>query len=766
MMLLTEDKIRSYSEWVIRRSRIIVTVTIVILIFINLGLSRIDYAVDYRKFFSKEFPQLTAFENLQKIYTKNDNILIAVAPQNGNIFTSEALNIIRKIEQKSWETPYAIRVDAVTNYQKITVQEDVLTVEDLIPDIAALTDEYLSEVRTTAVNDSLLVNRLISADGSVTGINVVLQFPGESIHEGPAAVKYIRQVVDEIVSDYPNVNIYLSGTTMLDTAFSEGVFEDLQFLVPLMYVIIILVMILSLKSLLSTVAGLAVIAFAAMTAMSFSGWLGIKLTPASASAPTMIMTIAIADSIHILLTLLRKMRDGSSKTSAIEASLKKNLKPVLLTSVTTCLGFLTLNFNDSPPFHDLGNITAFGVMLAFILSVMFLPALIAILPISEKRKTFTKHYLLEEFADLIIAKRRVILILSCIIIPVILSFIALNKIDDRFVEYFDDSIKFRQDTDFIMNNLTGIYYFAFSLPAGSEGGICDPEYLKSLDDFENWLKQDERVSHVYSFSDIIKKINQKMNADQESFYSIPESRELAAQYLLMYEFSLPFGQDLNNIINIDKSATRFTVTLNNIATSEIRQIAEEAELWLQENFYKPVNSKAAGTSVMFAHIFNRNIHGMLTGMATALVFISLLLFVAFNSARFGLLSLIPNLIPCLLAFGLWGLFVGEVGLALSGVGATTLGIVVDDTIHFLHNYLKARRQLSMNSFNAVKYTFTAVGSELLTTSLILVAGFSILTLSAFRINSDLGTLTAITIAVALIADFILLPVLLILFDKR
>jgi predicted RND superfamily exporter protein len=169
---------------------------------------------------------------------------------------------------------------------------------------------------------------------------------------------------------------------------------------------------------------------------------------------------------------------------------------------------------------------------------------------------------------------------------------------------------------------------------------------------------------------------------------------------------------------------------------------------------------------MFSHIGARNIRSMLIGTTVALVLISVILVFALRSVRIGLLSLVPNLIPAALAFGAWGLAVGQVGLALSVVTGMTLGIVVDDTVHFLSKYLRARREKGLGAEDAVRYAFGTVGLALVVTSIVLIAGFLVLTYSAFALNSNMALMTSVTILFAIIADFLLLPPLLMALDRK
>ena len=755
-----------YAHWIIRWRWRVLLAALLFTMTLGYGGQNLWINTDYRAFFSEDNPQLTAFESLQDIYTKNDNILFVIAPKEGEVFTTGTMALIEELTAASWQIPHAIRVDAVTNFQHTRAKEDELNVDDLISGAVDKTLDQLLEARSIALAEPLLKDRLLSDDARVTGVNATIQLPGKTDKEVPEAVVKAREMAARIRTDHPDLDVYLTGTIMLNNAFYEAASNDMTMLMPLMYLVMFLVMIILLRDISSTVATILVVTFSTIGAMGLAGWLAVGLTPPSAQAPTMIMTLAIADSVHLLVTLLREMREGRPQREAIVESLRINMQPIFLTSLTTAIGFLSMNFSDAPPFHHLGNTTAAGVTLAFVFSVSLLPAMMAILPVRATVKLGSAESLLERFADCVIARRRRLLWVSGTIIAVVAACIFNNQLNDEFVEYFDKSVQFRTDTDFATENLSGIYLAEFSLGAGESGGISNPEYLAKLEEFAEWYRQQPHVLHVNTFSEVMKRLNKNMHGDDPAYYKLPGSRELAAQYLLLYEMSLPYGLDLNNQINVDKSATRFSVTMANISSRDIRRVANAGDAWLAANAPEQMMAYGAGAAVMFAHISDRNIRGMLTGTTIAILLISVSLCFALRSLHYGALSLIPNLFPGVMAFGVWGILDGQINIALSLVTGMTLGIVVDDTVHFLSKYLRARRELNLDSPAAVKYAFSTVGLALLTTSIILAVGFGVLTLSSFLMNSSMGQLTAITIALALAVDFFLLPPLLMRLDKE
>ncbi|MEO1576869.1 MAG: MMPL family transporter, partial [Pseudomonadota bacterium] len=340
-----------------------------------------------------------------------------------------------------------------------------------------------------------------------------------------------------------------------------------------------------------------------------------------------------------------------------------------------------------------------------------------------------------------------------------------NVLDDQFITYGSPRVDFRSATEFTSERLTGIYQLHYSVSSGRDSGVSDPEFLAKVDHLADWLREQPEVLHVSTITDVFKRLNKNMHGGVDSEYHLPEQSDLAAQYLLFYELSLPFGLDLNDRITQDKAGTQLVATLNNISSNEVRALAARGNAWLAER-YPDIASDAVGGSLIFAEVSRRTIHNMLYGTLVGLVLISGLLIFALRDLRLGLISIAPNLLPAGMALGVWGFFVGEINMAVSVIVAMTLGIVVDDTVHFLSKYQRARREQGLDALEAVRYAFRTVAAALVTTSVVLSCGFAVLMLSTFRVNSVTATLIVVTLFFALIIDFLLLPALLIYLDRR
>nr|WP_299073721.1 MMPL family transporter [uncultured Allomuricauda sp.] len=761
---------RNWANFVIKYKWPVLLLTI--LLAVGLGSQgKMEFDGDYHVFFSESNPELEAFDALQEKYTKDDNIILVLAPKNGNVFTRENLIAIEELTADAWNTPYSSRVDAVTNFQHTSANADDLYVDDLSYDSANKTDAEILEIREKALKEPLLVHRIINEEGSVTAINVTVRLPGEnSAAEIPEVTIATREMISKFKESHPQFDVYTTGLVPLNTAFFEASQRDLMLTLLMLLIVVVVTFVLT-RNIFATIATLIVVLFSIMSAVGFIGLNGIKLTPPSAVFPTMILTLAVADSIHILITYLQKVRkDGLEKKEALVESMRLNFMPVFITSLTTVIGFLTLNYGDVPPFWDLGNIVAFGMCMAFLFSTTTLPALMAIFPIWKSKKVREqKEEKMGWYTKLgmYVVKQPVRLTIISIVVIAVLTFLAgKNVFNDEFVEYFDTTVQFRQDSDFINENLTGFYNVELSVGSGESGGINNPEYLQKLTEFEDWLEGQPEVVHVNAFSEVARRVNRSMHGDDETFYRVPKNREEAAQYLLLYELSLPFGLDLNNQINVDKSESRVTVTLENNSSAEMIAFAERSEKWLKDNAPESMHALAVSPTLMFSKLGFRQADSMVKGNIIALILISLVLMIALKNLKLGLLSIIPNVTPVLVGFGLWYLLKGTINTGMVIVFGMTLGIIVDDTVHFMSKFLRARREMGYDAKAAIIYAFETVGKALVTTTVVLLAGFTVLSTSSFALNSYMARITVIIIIAALIIDFILLPSLLILVSKE
>lgn len=758
-----------FTENVVKHKWKVLLFTLLLFLACASGVTKLGFEVDGRVFFGPDNPMLKALDDFEATFNRENGIIVALEPNDGDVFTRETLSAIRELTNRFWLMPYASRSTSIANYQHTYVDGDDLIVEDLIPyeiqDIKNLTAEELEKIKSIALNELSLINSAVSEDGSTAIVFALTYVPEDNSNYAIDMTEFAYEVIKDFEKEYPNITFYVTGGAAMDVAFAEQSERDMSFLTPLMFLIMVVFIYIFLRSFSATISIVLVMIFSVFTAMGLAGHSGIALTGASGMAPVIILTLAVADAIHVLSNMFREMVfENRNKDEALIHSLKINFKPIFITSLTTAIGFLSMNFSDSPPFNDLGNIAATGVMAAFVYSVTFLPAFMSIMPASPSDSGLYSKHLTTHLADFVFTHEKKLFYGGIIIIPLMIFGVTKLVFDDNFTEYLDKKSPVRIATEYTEKEMVGLDLLEYAISAEEEGGINEPEYLENVEKFVNFWRDKEEVTKVSTITDVYKRLNKTMHGDDPAYYKIPESRELAAQFLLLYEFSLPMGLDLFNSINPRHDTTRITVYVD-ADTVRLRELGSDGDKWLKDNLPEEYFTPATGLSYLFAFISKRNIDTMMAGTIGALILISIILIIALKNLKIGLLSLIPNLVPAFCAFGLWGYFIGEVGLAVAVVAAISIGIVVDDTVHLLSKYMYYHDNYGHidgkdHRREAIRFAFDKVGNAIIITSVVIAIGFSVMAFSGFKVNSSMGILTAMSVVLALFADLLFLPTLL------
>lgn len=762
---------KTLAVWLTRHRNWLALAGVLLTLLFGYGLKYSFFQTGYRIFFAEDNPYLIANDFLEDTYTKSDSLAFIIQSRSGDLFTADNLHAIEALTEEGWTVPYSMRVDSLTNYQYTFADEQGLVVEDLFTDSANLSTEEIQRRKQIALNEPMLINNLVNPDGDVTMATITLQFDDDDSDAGArdrALVTLGRDMRDRYQQQYPDLKIYVFGQITINNTFNEMTEHDMSVFTPLMSAILFLTLWILFTVAGSTVMGallsagsiMIVITLSTLMAMGSAGWLGFGFNAVNAIAPTIILTIAVADCVHVLFSYLNGLRAGKDKTAAMEESLDLNMQPVFLTSLTTAIGFLAMNFSDAPPMHSLGTLTAIGIIAAYLLALSVLPALAMSLPLRPRQSVSGRSHLMESLANHVLRLRKTYFWGMLIFTAFALLGIQRNNLNDSTFTYFDDTVPFYVAANFLEDNLTGFDSISYSLSCDAPSCINDPHFLQQVDNFVEWLEQQPHIAHVNAYTRVIKRLNRNLHDDDAEWHRIPDSRELASQYLLLYELSLPYGLDLNTQLNLDKSALRVDIRVRKQKPHEVVALEARISEWLATKLPDIDATPGSSVSIMFAHMGQRNIDSMLIGNVVAIVLITLILIIALKSVRYGLISILPNALPALVTVGLWGYLSGELNLAVALIFVITLGIVVDDSVHFISKYLRARRDKGLSPDEAVRYAFANVGNALVITSIVLASGFMVLAQSHFQVNAIMGLLVAITIAVALAFDLLFLPPLL------
>jgi len=728
------------------------------------GIPNLKLDTDGRVFMADDNPDKVLLDRFEQEFAKDDNLAIIVKPADGEVFTPRTLAAIGALTEELWNLPYVRLVNSITRFQNTYADGDMMVVEDLVPDPEAVTAEEAARARTTALDRIEIANSLISADAGATAISVIFRLPGiDLVSEIPNINAEAAPLLERYRAEYPDIEFKASGSVAISQAFATASQKDGETLTPAMLVAMLLVVGLLLRTVTGSLLILVLASLSALVSLGALGWTRIPINSATAVAPLMVITLAVASSVHILSSIRQTMQQTADRTEWARRALADHGLGITVAIFTTGIGFLSLNFSISPPFQQLGNMVAAGMIGVWIFTMFLLPGLICWLPIKQINRAASVDRFMTWLGEFVIRHQRRLLLGIPVIIIGFAAGISQIKLEDDFLRYFDERFETRKATDLYETNLGGLNVLEYSVDTGTESGINSVAYLETLDTFAEFLRAQPEISHIRILSDTIKRLNMNMNGDDPAFYRIPESDEEASQYLFLYELSLGYGMDLTDQINVDRSSTRVSAFVPFATTSQLLALDDKVQDWFAANAPE-LTSPVTGQTHVYTMISARDVPSMLKGTTLALVFISFVIFLVLRNLKLGLVSLVPNLVPAAMGFGLWGYMVGNVTLAVSIVVAMTLGIVVDDTVHFILKYANARKR-GNSAEDSVRHAFKSVGMALTVTSLGLVIGFAILGQSGFAVNRDMARLTAITLSFALFVDFLFLPPLLIFLDR-
>lgn len=738
----------------LRFPRATILVCVVAFLAAASGILQFSLTYDTRVYFNPEGADFAALRNFEAKYGQDNSVLMVVSAPGRKMTEPETLAALADLVSRAWTLPHSSRVDGLTNFPHVVSDADSFSVADLVPGDAALDAAQAREIERIALDDMLIRNRLLSADAETAGVIVNFNLPAEASAEVREIVAAVRALAAAFEKDHPGMEVRLTGNVMLMAAFSEAAMIDVMYLIPISLAVTGLVMLIFVRALLPSLAILSLLGLSSAAAMGIVGWYGYDLNTSTVSSPVVIMTVNMAAAVRLVTTALHALGRGISQREAIAEAVSANLWPITLTSATTIVGFLSMNLADAPPLRQQGNIVALGIVIAFIFTFTWLPAVLSLMklkPTVQRSQTFMVslgHFVNRYYRQLFILCSAIVI--ACAV------WLGNIRLDDDFARYFDENFEFRQASDYAEDHLTGLNIVEFDIGSGEAGGVFEPAYQAKLAEFEAWLRTQPGVVSVAAISDITERVHDAMNPGAGTAYAIPADRETIAQYFLLYELSLPFGASLNDRIDVARSSSRVTVILRHMTSANIREFNENATAWLATNAPPEMQARATGINTLFANLSGSNIRSMILATAVSLVVIAFVVGFALRSAVYGALSIFLNLLPSLVGFGLWGLLFQEIGLAASVVTAMTIGLIVDDTIYFLLMYQQARKR-GVPPDEAINYVFSTVGVAMLVITVSLTVGFGILMFSGFEVNRTLGAMTALVILANLFIDWLMLP---------
>ena len=754
------------AETIIRYRPLCIIISLLILAGLAQGLSKINFNPDINAFFPENDTLTTSHLSIEDTYSSMDNAVIGIGVKEGTVFTNEVLSLIEDLTERAWKTPHSLRVDSLSNYSYVSADGDDLYIEPFLEGSSTYDLKTLKEKELIIEEEELAYGAIISKDKKTSLINIVFDPPRKDIEaEYQESLNYVLGFLEEARKNHPEVDLIISGIVYMEYQSPMLLKAQMPKLMPTAILVILLTLFLLLRSLVAVAGSFLVILMSVVSAMGSIGFMSGDIAQPFIMVPILIATLAVADCVHLFTLYFQNLDSSRKSKEAMLESLKLNLQPLFLTSLTTAIGFLSLNLAPVEPLRGIGNGVAVGVFLAFIFTVLLLAPIVSYFKVKQSKNINFQKNIAKKLGRFSIKNYKKLLVIVPVISCFLMAFIPLNKTNDNPLEFYSERYTTSAaDSKWISQRIGGTFPVSYEL--NSQGIVSDPEFLREVDKFSEWLASNKEVLHVSSLSKIMKNLNKTLHGKQDEWNIIPTEPDLSAQYLFFYEMSLPYGLDLTNSISQNKESIKLVASLKELGSLEYREFAKRVENYASQNMPEDMVSIGTGTRPIFAFMSNMLITQLTYALGIGIVLITATIILFFRSLRYGMLTSVTNLLPIGVAFGIWAIVSGEISM-LVGIGmGTTLGIIVDFTVHFLSKYLHARRQKNLSAEEAVEYAFETVGFALIITSFSLILGFLVLLQAFFIPIHGFVLFSSIAFLSALIIDLLLFPALLITWDKR
>lgn len=723
-------------------------------------------AMDFsaKVWFGTHDPNIKVLETFERTFG-NDEAATLIIESDSDIFTPKFMSMLNDLTEKMWKVPEVMRVQSLTNFYWTRSSEDeILTEEFLYPE--KLNDlSYLRERKKKALEHKVIPGYYISEDSKSATIYAYIS------HNPDKAPDYadITAGLKEVTKNYdnePGIKFHYMGQPPLSDRFQKVSFSDLFTMAPLLMLLVVIYLIFCFRTFIGVVIPVVIITLSLITTTALIGVFGFTINSLTFVLPSILIAISVADSVHIMAAFYDEFSKTGDRFHSCTHSLRKNLWPIFLTTFSTMIGFFSLYSSDIKPVSDLGVLAGVGSFLAFLYTYL---TTVPLLLIFNKSKTKTSlnartipESLVRSYLDFVQRNRKNILVIFCLLSSVFTFLAIKNEINSDPYTYFSKDDPISKGNRFVLDTYGGVGGPELIVDSGVPGGITSPEFLYKVELFQNWLEDKEYVNKSVSIINILKEMNQSLNEGKKEFFKIPEKKDLIAQELFMYTMSLPVGMDLNNRMDLSQQKLRLSILWSLQTSKDSLNGVDDYEKKAKEI---GLDIKTTGKPILFHRMNSYVVHTFFTSIAMALILITVIMIFIFKDFRLGLISLIPNVLPIIVGAGFLTILSKPIDIGCAIVASVTLGIAVDDTIHFLSHFNLLKRN-GMSNYNAMLKVLSSTGLALIVTTVILVSCFGLFMFANLTPNINFGILCALVLSIALITDLLLLPAIIFCFKDQ
>ena len=759
--------IHAWAEFVIARRAAILVATLLLLPLIILSGGTIPFDNSTQRYFLADDPALIDYDSLYENFGDNEYLLVGIEAGSGeqDIFTAETLAALAAISDFLDFHPHVTQMRSLSNYQFISGDQDALNTDYLIDDIYSLASEpaEIARVKETLADEELALGTLITQDYRHTRIAARVEYSQNSSAIKVELAQDLYTFIESELAPSDAYALHLSGYPVANEQFESLSANDTSVLIPIMIVVMVAVLYLSFRSMVATVVPWLVIAAGLLSVLEIQYYIGIPHTTIdSAALPSTLIIIGIGLSVHVLLEYFHfAIAEGTGK-QAVAQAIRAIWLPAFFTAITTSAGFLALSTARLLPIREFSLLGAIGPLLLFLFALTSLPAALSYvtrLPANTKRVLQNGFLtrLTRKIPDFVRQQRIPVLAIGALLVLFSIWNLPNIRVDTNYITLFKADNPARQDIVYFDDTFRGMMTLDIVLDSGMAEGVKEPTFLEEVASIQAWLEQRPNLGPINSLPDFLKEINQALNADNKELYQLPRSREAAAQFLLLYDSAGP-NEDLSDIKDFENRLTRLVIPVVNMPASEMQQELDTITAYMESN-YPHLDPMLTGTMALLTAQQIYTAESMVESFLIALTVISVFFIVLFRSVKYGLMSIIPSVVPILLAASVassMGVLFDQSAVL---VFAMTMGLAVDDAIHVMSRYLVYKRD-GASTHDSLQHAMGESGRAVLFSSMVLVFGFSVLTLGSFTTVVNVGLFGSIIMFLALLGDLIFLPAIL------
>ncbi|MCF8001119.1 MAG: MMPL family transporter [Halanaerobiales bacterium] len=788
------------------KHKVIVLIFLIILTFVALlGAQNLRLNSSDEAFFPKDSPTIQKYDRFKEIFGNEDYVFIMI--ESDNIFSYKSLSYIQNLtEDIEKRLPFVEEVTSITNVDYMEANNGNLKVTKLIGNKIPKSEKKLKQIKEKALGQKSYVGSIITKDAKSTGIIINIEklpdhifaevpknftpiqqekWPAEKrlmksdIYYDQNTNKGLNKVLDPQKLIAPalkgimekhqteNIDTYVTGTPIIsyepDVVASEEA-RTFGLIALIAAIVLMFILFRNFRAILSTVL---VILLTMIILFGILGWANIELSILVIIIPPLILVISVSYSIHVINHFLFSFNNQGSRIEAVKYAYQEAAWPIFITSITTALGFSTFLLLKMPPLQIVGISCVIGVIIAYLLVMIITPIIFSIgkdKPVTNykedskvrNKKGFQRK--MSRWADFIASNVKLITAITVIMVIVLIGFSFNMMVNPDTMELIGEEVKVVNDTNYITQKLGAPYSYEIMIELSDEEMAKKSKFLKQVNNLSVEISKWESTAQVDSMVDLIKQINKTMHNNQEEYYKIPDSDRLISQYLLLYEMA--GGEGIEDWTTFNYDMARMSVQVNDL-NPRLKTRFSEIKKFTKENFPKGTKVTIVGNMPIMLKMMERISQGQIKSILAAVIVVTIIMMIILKSVKLGLISMLPNAIPILSITGVMGMFGIPLNFFTLIVAPMIIGIAVDDTVHYFVHFKEEYLKTS-SYFEANEETFKKIGRALVFTSVILILGYGIFSISKMQAFADVAVLSVVGIFIALLGDMFLTPAIIML----